>query len=453
MIYYTNSEKWNFVYTKQKVTNDMVLAVKFRSAKHKAGFAHNADRDTTVQVKGIVLDSVKFDDYLFLSPPPRVLAPSTNETLYDNGYVCLGPEYAGSLYVKGIFIRKFMGDKSGGTFVHGYNILGDFPLTRDRDLPSEDSVLSSWVFDIWKSLLSDEGTRAEAAQLYIELFERHEKSLDIQYADEYFREIDSAADRVKLAQLLFNSFCDGHKCPGERIWVRDPELEEDHIICQIGRTPVKPPRDLYRIWREAGIVRTPAQERERLFTNSHICSPPDTAFAQHTIHLLETIRHSEGHSSSLKLVWKDGDRLDIDVLISASEVQLHARNLRSSYVHRNGPASCVMYAVYAGDVGSHQGIDVESLICDCAVLDVWSQIDAYISPPKTSDDSKKLREAIATRRNFTSIYPSRFNLDFSRTECIVSWKTFAGLVLPSFEVKIAKGGVGPGCHYYKLDGR
>ncbi|KAF8339681.1 uncharacterized protein EI90DRAFT_3037463 [Cantharellus anzutake] len=446
--YYTNSEIWNFTYEEVESLGQKGLTVTFRVVPSRVtddgrrNFTKSADQHTTVVVKGIGLDAICLDNYLFLRPCNSILAPTHRSVFYKCGYICLTEEHAGRLYVRGILVHRHkMKDtptSTQPTLHYGYNILGNLPLSRDRGLSSDDFSLSEYIFCVWESLLSDSQTSAEAASRYINLFIEHQNCSDIHHADIWFAE---CAQRDQLCRLLLRTFCSLHKAPDKKIWIHGGDPGSEHVIHQIGRHPVKAPEPLYKIWSDAGIAWSPQKERDSIFFCLSPWSGPATPSAQHTIHLLDVMCTVDCNLSRFKFDWKNGGDIDMDLLVSdpTSTVSLHSRNLDPVHVHSNDEHSCSVYALWEDDQSSiPPPAASDSVICDCAAFKLYWGIRWNVMPPSAS-----LAGMGSAQQNLASLYPRNPQVTSDPLPA-VQWRINSEAKLLLFDVKIVEGYGDPG---------
>lgn len=372
MSYFTNGEKWRFKYkAKRGDSQREILWITYNTLPSSPASLPDTHQHTTVEIQNLQLETIAFDNFLFLRPPIAAAAilPSDPLTRFETGYICCGPIHAGRLHVRGMLVKVYQ-----PTDLHlGYNLLADVQLDRDRGVIEDPKVMGKHIYAIWAALLvdSDQTVVDRAVDMYVPLHLCDPEPIDV-------RESGGFMDH-RVAELLMGGVLRhiGAKRAGDnahssrRFWLSSVDKHEENTIASMDYDVEPIPLRIYTTLHNLGVLWDAEEQQRRVISRSpeskkllRTESNTPSSFATHTEHLVTVFRTMI--DPTLCHAWKDaGATTDLDVYVAEDVVFFHDRNLDVQAAHPDGPtSSCPAYSSLAPT--SEGFLDTSGVRCDCS---------------------------------------------------------------------------------------
>ncbi|KAK0704306.1 hypothetical protein B0H67DRAFT_591072 [Lasiosphaeris hirsuta] len=313
------------------------------------------------------------------------------------GDLILDPAFAGRVYLKGLCVGR--GGPEGKPYTLCYNFAQGY-INRDRERLTDINHEASTLAAIWQQPILE--GREDIARRYLDLFYNHRHSPDILLADKV---VSRAVAETIWRQMQKDApgaffYSDGDDTTAEE----GGDMRQREIIeMALKKEPKKVYRILWRVLRRYSLVRTPHEERCRLFQLSEPAGVVG-GFAQNGLRLVRAafLLHQKFLGITICVV-RGGDT-GIDVLYLRGEGQgeepsrllIHEKWFNFTTSHEG--ADCELSALATWD-GEHSSNPMGDFYCDHIVLDLFELVMRELRGPLQFDHA----EADAARRAFRKI--------------------------------------------------
>ncbi|EXJ59497.1 uncharacterized protein A1O5_12122 [Cladophialophora psammophila CBS 110553] len=276
------------------------------------------------------------------------------------GDLILDPRFRGRIYLHGLLVAEFTGHAPGGKdYRFGYNFHRG-SINRDRQRMADDHEEAETLASIWGLAMLKEGD--PVVDSYIQLFAEDEESPDIAQADKYASRLTAQSICRRLKVSHPQTFFYSERGASEQ----NATTDEDIISKELKKQPFKLRKKLWQIIRQdPPLMRTPLEERNRLFERSQRVEPCQDIFAINICRSLKGSFALDPRLSNVRIEFVDGADTAIDLLYTVGQnlLQIHEKWLHVSRVHQ--PSSCEFFKV----AGEQMTCD-RAFFCDHVVQDL-----------------------------------------------------------------------------------
>ncbi|OAG35296.1 hypothetical protein AYO21_10498 [Fonsecaea monophora] len=327
-------------------------------------------------------------------------SPSSDNVVQTlSGDLILDTRFAGRIYLKGLRIE---GHSTG--YMFGYNFACG-SIGRDRTHLRHQLEETEILANIWDQAIQTQ--RPDLIDAYINLLRDKEDCPDVAVTSD---KLSQESVRLIWERLKTNDpdaffYCE--RDPSQPVAVDQVDL----IPAELHRRPVAVSRAVWRLLSKFSLVRTPQEERTRLFMHSEPIDADRTPFSTNVLRALlaSLALHPKLRDLRFKFVQGGGTDLDLAYSKDVKRIQIHGKWLSFQKVHEHG--LCEVLRLTAP--GYIRG---EAFFCDHVVEDLF---DALLS--KSGDDlgisSPSLRRRLRRRmRDQLALMPRLVSV--ARTDAI-----------------------------------
>lgn len=296
-----------------------------------------------------------------------------------HGDLILNKNFAGKMYLKGLLLPN--GGSSITRQKAGYNLF-DGHTNRDRERLKNEDQEAEMLMHIWEHSIDIGGERI--AQTYIDLLQDHHDCVDVSRADHLISQ--------KTAVTIWGRL----KTEGVAKFYYDREdsnsgVSIDIIKKHLKQQPAPLSAKLWKILRKYSLVRTPEEERVRVFRNSSVSEEQETVFSKSIQHGLKASLALSQKTEMVRVEYVSGAETDIDMLFDKEQqlLKVHEKWLNFVRIHETAPCRISM----ASNLRLSQSI----FCCDHVIEELYELAVQEILETSTSNHAEAMKFARSMR--------------------------------------------------------
>ncbi|OAP54876.1 hypothetical protein AYL99_10576 [Fonsecaea erecta] len=307
-----------------------------------------------------------------------------------SGDLILDTRFAGHIYLKGLKIEGHSID-----YVFGYNFARG-SVGRDRTHMSKQSEETQILGDIWEQAIL--ARRPDVIDTYIKLLWEQKKCPEVALASDRLSQSSACVVWKRLRIMEPDAFFYCEVDPSEDTSRPDDDAGKIALIStEIRKKAVVVSRALWALLRKFLLVRTPYEERLRLFKWSNPIKADSTPFGANVLRALLASLTLHPKLNDLRLLFVDGGGTDVDLAYNkeANWVQIHGKWFNFEKVHMNGLCEALRLTN-----GRYTG--QEAFFCDHAAEDLFECLLSMTGTSLgiTTLGHRRLRQAIREQLAF-----------------------------------------------------
>ncbi|KAK0613267.1 hypothetical protein B0T14DRAFT_525935 [Immersiella caudata] len=435
----TNSFYWNFNFNNSGILRcrlskpaDITLFKESeRKQKEESKGPHRTElnsymaHDVLVRIKGVDGRQMSADTFrswaavaLDLKHPLR----SEDMVRTASGDLILDPEFAGSVYLKGLRVRGLAGRKSADeVYRFAYNFAEGY-INRDREFLTDGGEGARTVAKIWAESIANGGEAT--IQHYLHLFEAYKESKDIYLADRFVSKETALAMWKHLVDDTPGAFYYAEGAgAAESASMSDDQRHQEIIETALKKQPKKMDATLWKILWKHNLVRTPHEERCRIFQKSEVIAVKGH-FAESVLRLLSAA--FQLHDLTVTICVVSGGDTGVDLLCvgggqNGPPLRLLVHEKWFNFTEAHVESDCDLSAL-SGLVGDNMSGPVNGFYCDHVVFDLFDMAIRDTRGPLQLNH----QQIAAIRRKFSTAVgqmPRRVQLSRSQDGAglVVAW--------------------------------
>ncbi|KAJ9495511.1 hypothetical protein H2202_009051 [Exophiala xenobiotica] len=362
---------------------------KTQASGFRRGLTSNIWEDTTVKVgkvkgRGFAITENNFRSWMKVALD--LDTSGTEQIIHtDTGDLMLAEDYAGRIYLKGL---RVAGQSSASNdYRFGYNFHHG-AISRDRERLVDRHEEAKTIARIWEESIMLRGDNV--TDRYLELFQNHYQALDIALAEQSVSRLVTKEIWKRLRFQNPQAFFFSEK----EITTNNMITDEAIITKDLGKQPVKLPKELWKLLRNCSLARTPHEERLFVFSNSPPVPVDDHPFYNQITRALTSSLRLDEALRDVQVLFVNGGLSSIDMLFTKDKnlLQNHDKWLDFGRIHET--AECNFFQAKGGQLSED-----DIFFCDHIVHDLFEVVlEETQGPLKLNvQQCRKLRNMAAKR--------------------------------------------------------